>query len=133
MGFIKQIPSRVRSAVVFQTIGLSNNRDAFMDMFDGWARDLKTKQPDVDEAAWEKFKHSMFGGEFLFNVDEAFVTNCRTPLMVLMGNDLYHPEETSRKIATLAPSATFVEYWKESQYVEAAKTSIFQFLATNSD
>ena len=41
MGLIESAPQRVASAVLFQTIGLSNNREAFYEMFDGWANELK--------------------------------------------------------------------------------------------
>ena len=96
MGLIQAVPHRVTSAVLFQTIGLHNNRQAFFEMFDSWAQDLKPKRSEVSEAAWESFKKSMYGGEFLFNVSREFVSHCQTPLLVLLGNDLHHPAETSR-------------------------------------
>ena len=39
-------------------------------------------------------------------------TAIETPLLVAMGDDLYHPESTSRTIAAHAPNVTFVEEWK---------------------
>ena len=83
----------------------------------------------VSDAQWESFKHAMFGGEFLFNVDEGFVRQCATPLLVLMGDDLYHPQDTSRKIADLAPNVTFIERWKEPEHHATAKAAIEAFLA----
>jgi len=71
----------------------------------------------------------MYGGDFLFNVSREFVSRCTTPLLVLLGNDLYHPEETSREIAALAPNATLVEHWKEPERQPAAKKAVESFLA----
>ena len=129
MGLIQAAPQRVTSAVLFQTIGLDNNRQAFFDMFDGWADALKQERPEVNPDAWESFKNSMYSGDFLFNVSREFVSNCQTPLLVLMGDDIYHPSVTSREIAQLAPNATFIEYWKEPENQAVAKKAVEDFLA----
>jgi pimeloyl-ACP methyl ester carboxylesterase len=115
LGLIQAAPQRVASAVLFQTIGLLNNRQAFFEMFDNWADELKPGRPEVGQDAWESFKTSMYSGDFLFNVSREFVSSCQTPLLVLLGNDLYHPEETSREIATLAPKATICTILKKRQ------------------
>jgi hypothetical protein len=119
----------VVSAVVFQTIGLHNNRQAFFEMFDSWANELKPRRPDVSGDALESFKKTMYGGEFLFNVSREFVASCQTPLLVLLGNDLHHPAETSRELAALAPHATLIEHWKEPEHQAAAKQAVERFLA----
>jgi pimeloyl-ACP methyl ester carboxylesterase len=129
MGLIQAAPQRVTSAVVFQTIGLDNNRQAFYEMFDSWAQDLKLRRPEVSEDAWESFKHSMYDGEFLFNVSREFVSRCQTPLLVLLGNDLHHPEATSRELASLAPKATLIEHWKAPEHQAAAMKAVESFLA----
>ena len=131
MGLIQAAPERVASAVLFQSIGLSDNRQAFYDMFDSWADVLKPDREDVAPEAWEPFKQSMYGGEFLFNVTREFVAGCQTPLLVLCGNDLYHPEPTSREIAELAPRAEFIEHWKEASQRPQAKAKVAEFLAAN--
>jgi pimeloyl-ACP methyl ester carboxylesterase len=129
MGLIQAAPQRVTSAVLFQTIGLDNNRQAFFDMFDGWADALKPERPEVSPDAWESFKTSMYSGDFLFNVSREFVSNCQTPLLVLMGDDMYHPSQTSRDVAQLAPNATFIEHWKEPENQAGAKKAVEDFLA----
>jgi len=129
MGLIQAVPQRVVSAVVFQTIGLHNNRQAFFEMFDGWANELKTRRPDATEEALESFKKTMYGGDFLFNVSREFVSKCQTPLLVLLGNDLHHPAETSRELAALAPNATLIEHWKEPEHQPAAQQAVASFLA----
>lgn len=129
MGLIQAAPHRIVSAVIFQTIGLDNNRQAFFEMFDSWANELKPKRPEVSETTWESFKKNMYGGDFLFNVSRAFAAQCTTPLLVLMGDDLYHPAATSRELAALAPNATLIEHWKEPEYHQAARQAVERFLA----
>jgi pimeloyl-ACP methyl ester carboxylesterase len=129
MGLIQAAPHRVVSAVVFQTIGLDNNRQAFFEMFDSWAAELKPKRPEVSEEAWESFKTTMYSGEFLFNVSREFVSSCKTPMLVLLGNDLHHPQASSRELAALAPNATLIEKWKEPEHQPAAKKAVENFLA----
>ncbi|MEM7465698.1 MAG: alpha/beta hydrolase [Pseudomonadota bacterium] len=128
MGLIDAVPERVASGVIFQTIGLSDNRQAFLDLFDGWAEELKPAHPDVSADDWAKFRNAMFGGEFLFNVSEDFVRGCATPLLVFMGNDIYHPQESSRRLAELAPNVEFIEQWKEAPHMGPAMASMEAFL-----
>lgn len=54
------------------------------------------------------------------------------PLLVLMGEDVYHPEATSRRVAELAPHATLIERWKEVADAMAASAAIDAFLAAHS-
>ena len=132
MGLIKALPDRICSAVIFQTIGLKDNREDFFNMFDDWVEELKPRFPNVRESDWLSFRSNMFDSDFLFNVSEDFAKSCQTPLLVLMGKDLYHPEESSRKLAELAPNAQLVEQWKEAPHSDFAKTEIKQFLAAHS-
>ena len=129
MGLIQAAPQRVASAILFQTIGLANNKQAFFEMFDGWAAEMRSAHPEASADACESFKTNMFSGDFLFNVSREFVSKCETSLLVLLGNDLYHPEETSREVAELAPNATLVENWKELEHHPAAKQAVENFLA----
>jgi pimeloyl-ACP methyl ester carboxylesterase len=131
MGLIEAAPDRVASAVLFQSIGLDDNRQAFYDMFDSWADDLKPARADVPTEAWETFKQSMYGGDFLFNVSRDFVAACQTPLLVLYGRDLYHPEATSREIVRLAPNVEFIEHWQEPAHQADAQAKVAAFFAAN--
>lgn len=131
MGLIEAAPERVASAVLFQPIGLENNRQAFYDMFDGWAGELEQQRPEVDEAAWESFKHNLYDGDFLFNVGRDFVRRCPVPLLVLCGDDLYHPQRISREIVELAPDARLIERWKEGEDREAARVAVREFLRSH--
>ncbi len=128
MGLIQAAPERVASAVLLQTIGFEDNRQAFYEMFDNWANELKAEWPEVPAQAWESFKHNMYDGDFLFNVDREFVARCDTPLLVLCGDDLYHPRSISEEVARLAPNARFVEQWKDAEHQPAARAEVADFL-----
>jgi pimeloyl-ACP methyl ester carboxylesterase len=132
MNLIQVAPARVASGVIFQTIGLDNNREAFYEMFDSWAKELLASHPEVDEDGLEQFKQSMYASDdFLFTVSKDFVSRCATPLLVLLGNDLYHPESSSRDLVSLAPNATLVERWKQPEDHAEAKQAVESFLAAN--
>ena len=131
MGLIQAAPQRVASAVLFQPIGIDNNRQAFFDMFDGWAKEQRAAHPEANDTTWETFKQSMYGSDFLFSVSRDFVKRCSTPLLVLLGNDMYHPEVTSRDVVALAPNATLIERWRELEHQAAAQTAVKRFLATH--
>jgi len=129
-GVIQEAPERVASAILQQTIGLDNNQHAFYEMFDSWAEQLKGAYPQVSEDEWIQFRSNMYDGDFLFNVDRQFVEQCQTPMLVLMGKDLYHPESTSREIAALAPNAQFLEEWKDPEKNDTIRISV-DFLKEN--
>ena len=41
-----------------------------------------------------------------------------TTLLILLGDDEYHPQSVSRELAALAPNATLVERWKDPELLE---------------
>lgn len=131
IGLALAAPERVASAVLFQPIGLDGNRQAFFDMFDSWADELRPQRPDVPAAAWASFRQNMYGTDFLFNCTREDVRSCRTPLLVLRGDDLYHPASTSEEIAALAPDAELVERWKEPEDQPDARKRVEEFLAAH--
>ncbi|MBQ30028.1 MAG: alpha/beta hydrolase [Acidimicrobiaceae bacterium] len=129
MGLIEAAPERVAAGVLFQTIGLNNNREAFYDMFDSWAQPLSSERPDVPDGVWAEFRSNMYGSDkFLFNVDEAFVQSVRTPLLVFEGDDLYHPSVSSLAVAELAKNSTLIRDWKSGAALDSAKNRFYQFL-----
>ncbi len=127
LGLIQAAPDRVLSATLFQSIGRDDNQDAFYAMFDDWAKGLR--EAGDDEAAWSGFRENMYGGDkVLFNVDETFLPACTTPLLVLEGNDLYHPQSTSLLLRDTAPNVTYVADWKEGAGRDAAMVTFVEFL-----
>jgi pimeloyl-ACP methyl ester carboxylesterase len=132
LGLIQAAPERVAAAVLQQPIGFDgSNREMFYEMFDGWARELAPAQAHMQDADWRALRSHMYDGDFVFNVERAFVKRCPAPLLVLMGRDVYHPESTSREIASTAPSAELVERWKEPETVAAAVARVRAFLAAH--
>lgn len=125
LGLMKAAPERVAAAVIQQTIGLDGNRQAFYEMFDSWATEIRSLHPDVTDADWRSFRSNMYDGEFLFNVDRDFVRQCRIPMLVLLGSDLYHPESISRELASLAPDARLVQDWQANPEATAAGALAF--------
>lgn len=125
LGLMQAAPGRVAAGVIQQTIGLDQNREAFYEMFDSWANELRANRTDISDEIWQQFRSNMYDGEFLFNVSREFVKTCDVPMMVLLGNDLYHPESTSRELASLAPDATLLEDWKNQPDVTAEKAVEF--------
>ncbi|MFP8874395.1 MAG: alpha/beta hydrolase, partial [Myxococcota bacterium] len=88
LGVMEAAPERVASSVILQPIGSSGkNRDAFYEMFDGWADELKPSMPDVSLEAWQAFRSRMYDGDFVYNVSRDYVSHCETPMLVLMGDD----------------------------------------------
>ena len=124
-GIIQAEPDRVASAVVQQSIGYDGDREIFYAMFQGWADAIADQHPEADEEAWRSFRSNMYDGDFDFNVGEDFVKTISTPLLVLMGDDAYHPQAISRAIAAAAPNAQLVEKWKSPEDGAAARVTGF--------
>jgi pimeloyl-ACP methyl ester carboxylesterase len=128
LGLLQLAPERVASAVLQNPIGLHENRDAFRQMFDGWAVQLRPEHPDLDDAGWLAFRERMYGGDFVFTVSRDFVRSCTTPLLILAGNDLYHPAPISRELAALAPRAELIEHWREPERIPETVKRVRAFL-----
>ena len=128
LGLIKAAPERIKSAVLLQPIGLQDNRHLFFDLFDQWSAELAEGHPEADDDTWRAFREAMFGGDFLFNATRDDVAQCQTPLLVLMGDDPYHPSSISREIVKLAPNAALIERWKEPEARPGAIDAVQAFL-----
>jgi pimeloyl-ACP methyl ester carboxylesterase len=125
---IKLAPERVSATVLQNPIGLSpENRAAFYEMFDGWASELRKARPELNEAAFKAFRARMYDGDFVFSVSRDFVRACGTPMLVLAGDDLYHPAPVAEEIARLAPNAELITKWKTPDATPAAvaRTRLF--------
>ena len=129
MGLIKAAPTRVQRAVMLQPIGLDDNREAFYEMFDGWAGEVAPAHPEADATTLASFRSHMYDGDFMFNATREDVAACPVPLLVMMGDDLYHPQSVSRDIASIAPDVLFVEQWKEPSVLDETNRTIREFLA----
>ena len=128
---LEKAEDRIDACVVFQSIGRDNNRDEFYSMFDNWALDVEASRSGVSEADIGGFRENMFGvDQKLFSVEDAFLTSCKTPMCILMGNDLYHPESASRLISQQVVGSIFIEHWKNGADVNTAKDQVLDFLSS---
>jgi len=133
LSLIARAPSRVASAVLQQPIGYSGtNRDVFYELFDGWAAELKQTRTDISDEALPPFRSRMYDGDFVFSVSRESVAACPVPLLVLRGNDVYHPSAISEEIARLAPRAEFIHDWKTDADLPRAVAHVGQFLSEQS-
>jgi pimeloyl-ACP methyl ester carboxylesterase len=129
LGIIKAAPNRISAAVLQNPIGLSpRNREMFFAMFNGWVQALKPGHPKLDDTALRQFRDRMYGTDFVFNVSRDFVRSCKTPMLILCGSDDYHPTETSKEIAALAPNAELVENWKTPDVIGTTVERVREFL-----
>lgn len=123
------VPQRVSAAVLQNPIGLSaDNRQDFVGMFDSWASDLRSRR-GIDAGVLESFRENMFGGEFVFSVSRDFVRSCPVPLLVLPGNDRFHPRSVAEEIVQLAPDAELLDGWAGNH--EATAERVRSFLAAH--
>jgi len=132
LGMIKIAPRRISAAILQNPIGLSQrNREMFFAMFHGWAQALKAQRPKLDDSALVQFRDRMYGGDFVFNVSREFVRSCKTPMLILCGNDDYHPAETSKEIAALAPNSELIDNWKSPEVIGATVKRAREFLISH--
>ncbi|MCK9517969.1 MAG: alpha/beta hydrolase [Dehalococcoidia bacterium] len=75
---------------------------------------------------------AFFGrSDFVFSVTREWVETLDVPLLVLAGHDDFHPTETAREIAELAPKATYVEEWAPPEVRERTIETAREFLLAN--
>jgi pimeloyl-ACP methyl ester carboxylesterase len=128
-GLLTSAPERFASAVLLQPVGIDGNRDAFYDIFDNWRAEIADSHPEADEGAWSSFRSNMWDGEFVLTATRDDVAAIEVPMLVAMGNDVYHPQSTSREIAVLAPDVVFLEHWKDEECLPATDAALKNFLA----
>ncbi|MES1173488.1 MAG: alpha/beta hydrolase [Myxococcales bacterium] len=130
LGVIARAPERVSAAVLQQPIGISDtNRPVFYELFDAWAKELTEARSDVSPEALPGFREHMFGGnELTYGVSREAVAQCPVPLLVLRGNDVYHPAPISEEIVRIAPHAELVHDWKTGDGLPKAIERVRSFL-----
>lgn len=129
MQLLHRLPDRAIGGVLFQTIGLDQNRAAFYQMYDGWAAALAPTRADVSPADWAGLRSNMYDSEqFLFCIGENDLLGIQAPVLVLQGNDLYHPASASRRVAAGVPHGRLIEAWKTGPDVEIAQHQTLEFL-----
>jgi pimeloyl-ACP methyl ester carboxylesterase len=129
MSLLKAQPARFASAVLAQPIGRVGAMPAARSArFEGWVATL-TDHPEATPEVLDAFYRNLYGPGFVYSVDRTFVSSCRTPCLVLAGNDEAHPMPISEEVAQLLPNAKFIREWKEGAALAAARIQIEQFLS----
>lgn len=130
VGLLTAAPDRFASAVLLQPVGVDDdNRQLFLDGFESWSAELAEAHPEASPDDWAAFRRHMWNGEFVLTATPEQVATIEVPMLVAMGNDEFHPQHTSRRIADLAPDVTFLEQWKDEQSLPATDAAIKRFLA----
>ena len=132
LGLLRAAPERFASAVLLQPVGIDGNRAELRTMFDDWAGKIMADHPEASPSDWEQFKSNMWDGEFALAATPDHVTVMSTPMLVAMGNDIFHPASTSRQIVDLAPDADLLEHWREPEHRKSTDSSIRTFLSRHS-
>jgi pimeloyl-ACP methyl ester carboxylesterase len=129
MSLLKAQPERIASAVIAQPIGrVGPMPPARTARFEAWAKSLQG-HPEATEEVLDRFYHNLYDPGFLYSVDRAFVASCRTPSLVLAGNDDAHPFPIAEETAKLLPNAEFIPEWKSGAPLEEARKRVKAFLA----
>ena len=123
-------PTRVNAAVAMQPVGLDANRDVFLRLFDDWRAGAESEHAEASPADWTSLRESLFGADRLvWSVDDEALSGFDRPLLVLQGDDEYHPRMVSRRMTELVPGAALIEQWKKPDEVAAADEVIRGFLS----
>lgn len=128
-GLLTAHQGRFRSAVMLQPVGIDDNLDTFAEMFEEWVDEVAEDHPEADAATWRSFESNLWDREFVLTATPEDLESITTPLLVMMGNDVYHPPSTSREIARRAPDATLVERWRDDDVLDDTDATIRAFLA----
>jgi pimeloyl-ACP methyl ester carboxylesterase len=129
LNLIKARPDRVAGAVLAQPIGrVEAELPSRTERFNQWAASL-TDHPEATDAVLDAFYRNLYGPGFAYCVDRTFLSNCRTPCLVLAGNDAAHPFAIAKEMARLLPDAEFISEWKEGAALERARARMKSFLA----
>jgi len=130
MSLLVRAPERVRAAVAMQPVGFDGNRQEFRSIFEEWRATIGDTHPEASDEDWDGCWTNLFGNDhLLWSVPDDQLKGISTPLLVLQGDDVYHPKRASRVLAETAPSATLIERWKDPADQPAARAAVDQFLA----
>jgi pimeloyl-ACP methyl ester carboxylesterase len=123
-------PDRISAAVLQNPVGLHpEHPEYFPDAFAKWAAAQKVDRPELADADLGSFGHNMWGGDFTFNVSRGFARNCKTPSLVLPGDDTPHPRVIGMEIADLLPNSEILVDWKGPDHIDEQSRRVVDFLA----
>jgi len=125
---MERAPERVVAAVLSQPIGhRPENPNVMYDLSrDVWAKEFRTRQPDVSMETIEQYLHNLYRvqPDFVYSVSRDFVRQCQTPMLVLPDDTPAHAYQAAVDVASLAPNADFAVYpWKDPPELKARTVS----------
>jgi pimeloyl-ACP methyl ester carboxylesterase len=126
---IKAQPQRVAAAIWAQPIGRVGPMKPRPPRFNDWINGLKKDHPELTEAMADAIYRNMYEPDFIYCADREFAKNCKTPSLLLAGNDDAHPRPISDELSRLLPNVEYILEWKEGAALEAAKQKVKAFLA----
>ena len=149
LALLRDAPERFARAVLVQPIGRArhttepgggwageNEPAATAHWFGDWADEM-ARDGRAARAELDALRAAMFGGarDFVFSASRDDVRRVRARMLVLMGRDVFHPSETARELARLAPRATLIEEWRDAGPgpLDAAAAAIEAFLDVDPD
>ena len=129
LNLLKSAPQRIVASAVMQTIGRNNNREEFLAMFDGWAEQLHTSDPQgYPQEPLIKLRGRMFENDLTFMaMREEEIEEFTKPMLILDGADIYHPAASSQRLAKLQPHAQRIHEWKEPPALQGATEAFVAF------
>ena len=126
----QRAPGRTAAMVLQNPIGLNPDAPAyFPEMFAEWTREQRASRPELAAGALAALGAALWGSDFVFAVDRAFVRGCAVPALVLPGNDTPHPRATGLELAELLPDAECLVDWKGPAHLDAQRAAVTGFLA----
>ena len=124
MKLMEHAPQRVVAALLSQPVGHRPEKSDYM--YDAgrdvWAKELRTRRPDVSMETIEKYLHNLYRlrSDFVYSVSRDFAKSCQTPMLVLPDDVVAHPLQTSIDIASLCPNAEITVFpWKDPPELKA--------------
>ena len=129
LNLIRRAPARVAAAVLAQPIGrVAPELPPRTERFNQWAAALEGHH-EVTEAVLDSFYRNLYAPGFAYAVDRDFVDSCKTPSLVLAGNDAAHPRPISIELAERLPNCRYIEDWKDGDALTAATAAVREFFA----
>jgi pimeloyl-ACP methyl ester carboxylesterase len=124
MKLMQRAPQRVVAALLSQPVGHRPEQPDYMYNagHDVWAKELRTRRPDVTMETIEKYLHNLYRvqPDFVYSVPRDFAKSCATPMLVLPDDIVAHPLQTSIDIASLCPNAEITVFpWKDPPDLKA--------------
>lgn len=126
---IKKQPQRVAAAVWAQPIGRIGPMKPRPQRFNDWINGLKNDHPELTEEIADAIYRNMYEHDFIYCADREFAKSCKTPSLLLAGNDEAHPRPISDELSKLLPALDgYILDWKEGAALVAAKPRVLEFL-----